>query len=94
MLEYMLFESLNQYHSDENIPKSADSLHTSYKQIINMLELSTNDLQLPLSHKTILQVSARLRRHYQVMAVFKQFSAIKYLLICQVLHDCLLLLKQ
>ena len=24
----------------------------------------------------------------------KQFSAIKYLLICQVLHDCLLLLKQ
>ena len=71
MLEYMLFESLIQYHSDENIPISADSLHTSYKQIINMLELSTNDLQLPLGHKTILQVSARLKRHYQVMAVFK-----------------------
>ena len=70
MYECMVFEGIIEYHLDESIPLTTNSLYTSYSQIYDVLE-QCHDLQLPLGKKTKRQIQSKLARHYNVLSVFQ-----------------------
>lgn len=70
MYEYLVFEGILQHHLEEGVPITPQSLHGSYEQVANMVEMN-NDLKVPLGRKTVRQIASRLQRHFEIGSVFQ-----------------------
>ena len=70
IFEFMVFKGTIQYHLEEGLPLTSQSLYTSYSQIVDVVD-ACDDLQVPLSRKTVQQVAGKLERHFEVLSVFQ-----------------------